>query len=337
MTGSTVLIAGVTRFVASSVAGRLMNDPHVARVIGVDAALPDAPTRARMSGAEFIRVDIRTPQIARVIEQNEVDTVVHASATSAPANSAGKTLTKEMNVLGTMQLLAACQRSPAVRRVVIRSTAAVYGGSPRDPAVFTEQMQARAIPNSGPGRDAIEIEGYVRAFARRRPDVRVAMPRFAEIIGPNVRTPLTRYFALSPAVPVLWGRDARLQLVHEQDAIEVLSTLAVNDWTGVVNVAGAGTLTVSQAIRRAGRIPVSMPGISLGLLGRGLRAARLGGFAPEQVTLLADGRSLDTTVLRRDLGIDLRYSTHEAFADFAAALANHPAAALRAAVLGRST
>ena len=164
------------------------------------------------------------------------------------------------------------------------------------------------------------MEEYLRGFIRRRPDVAVAAPRFAEIIGPTVRTPLTRYFALSPLVPVLVGRDARLQLVHEQDAVDLMMHLALGDYAGFVNVAGSGTMTVTQAIHRAGRLPLPMPARSLGLLGRSLRGLRLGGFSPEQVTLLASGRTLDTSRLRDDVGYVLRFSTEEAFADFAAGL-----------------
>ncbi len=60
---------------------------------------------------------------------------------------------KELNVIGTMQLLAACQKSETVERVVVKSTTAVYGASPRDPAVFTEDMAAKAVPRSGYGKD----------------------------------------------------------------------------------------------------------------------------------------------------------------------------------------
>lgn len=320
MTGATVLVTGVTRFLGSALAGRLHQHPDVHRVIGVDAALPDSRSRGRMDGAEFVRADIRSPLIARVIDAAGVDTVVHASASAAPSSAAARTLAKEINVIGTMQLLAACQRSGGVRNLVVRSTAAVYGGSPRDPAVFTEQTEPRAVPTSGPARDAVDIEGYLRGFARRRPDVRVAVPRFAEIIGPTVRTPLTRYFSLSPMVPVLFGRDARMQLVHEQDAVAVMMELALGDHAGIVNVAGEGTMTVVQAIRRAGRIPLPMLPGTLGLLGRGLRAARIGGFSPEQVALMSQGRTLDTTRLRDDLGMILRWSTEEAFGDFAGTL-----------------
>lgn len=332
MAGSVVLITGVTRFLGSALAGRLSAAAGVDRVIGVDAALPDGAARARMGTAEFVRADIRSPLIHRLIDKAGADTVVHASATATPPNSAARTLTKEMNVIGTMQLLAACQRAPQVRNLVVRSTAAVYGGSSRDPAVFGEKDEPRSVPSSGPARDAVDIEGYLRGFARRRPDVRVAVPRFSEIIGPIVRTPLTRYFSLSPFVPVLIGRDARMQFVHEQDAVQVMLRLALGDYAGTVNVAGAGAITLRQAIHRAGRIPLPMLPGTIGLLGRALRTARIGGFSPEQVALLAYGRVLDTTRLRTEVGIELTYSTAEAFADFVSTLSPAiPPSAVRSA------
>jgi UDP-glucose 4-epimerase len=273
-----------------------------------------------MGAADFARVDIRNPLVARVIEAAGVDTVVHASASSTPASSAARSMAKEMNVLGTMQLLAACQRSESVRNLIVRSTGAVYGASPRDPAIFTEAMSARSVPSSGPGRDAIDIEAYVRGFGRRRPDVRIAVPRLADVIGPTVVTPLTRYFALSPVVPMVLGRDARLQLVHEADAVGVLEHLAVEDFSGTVNVAGDGAITLAQAIHRAGRIPLPVPSLSLDGLSRVMRTIRIGGFSPGQVKLLSAGRVLDTTRLRERVGYLPRFTTIEAFDDFAASL-----------------
>ena len=76
MAGLIVLVTGVTRFIGSCLAGRLAEHPGVDRVIGVDAALPEPAARARMGGADFARVDIRNPLVARVIEAAGVDTVV---------------------------------------------------------------------------------------------------------------------------------------------------------------------------------------------------------------------------------------------------------------------
>ena len=92
--------------------------------------------------------------------------------------------------LGTMQLLAACQKAPSVRRMVLESTTAVYGASPLDPAMFDETMAPNDLPSGGYARDATEIEGYLRGFGRRRDDVSVTVLRFANLVGPRIDTVL---------------------------------------------------------------------------------------------------------------------------------------------------
>jgi len=323
MAGLTVLVTGVTRYLGSALAGRLAASPMVDRVIGVDAAMPEPDARGRMGDSEFVRADIRNPLISKVIEAAGVDTLVHASASSTPSGSAARSMAKEMNVLGTMQLLAACQRSASVKNLIVRSSAAVYGGSSRDPAVATEATMARSVPSTGLARDAIDIEGYVRGFGRRRPEVRVAVPRFCEIIGPTVRTPLTRYFSMAPFVPLSAGRDARLQLVHELDAVALLEHLVLGDFAGIVNVAGDGAMTVAQAIHRAGRLPLAIPAPALETFGRVLGALQIGGFvgfSAAQIRLLAAGRVMDTSRLRDQVGFVPQFSTLAAFDDFVARL-----------------
>ena len=145
-------------------------------------------------------------------------------------------------------------------------------------------------------------------------------PGFAEVIGPTVVTPLTRYFALSPAVPMVLGRDARLQLVHEMDAVRVLEHLALGDFSGTVNVAGDGAIMLAQAIHRAGRVPLPVPSLALDGLSRAVRTLRMGGFSPSQVKLLSAGRVLDTSRLRTQVGFVPQFTTIEAFDDFAASL-----------------
>ena len=71
----------------------------------------------RLGRTEFVRADIRNPLIGKVIAAASVDTVVHMNISSTPAGSGGRTPMKELNVIGTMQLLAACQAAPSVRRL----------------------------------------------------------------------------------------------------------------------------------------------------------------------------------------------------------------------------
>ena len=222
---------------------------------------------------------------------------------------------KEFNVIGSMQLFAACQHSPSVKRVVLKSSTAVYGASPRDPAVFAEDMAAKVLPRSGYGRDVVEVEGYLRGFARRRPDVAVTVLRFANFIGPRIDTVFTRYFAL-PVVPTVLGYDARVQLLHEEDGLAVLERATRENLPGVFSVAADGVLLLSQAIRRAGRLPLPVPTVAVGPLGRLLRSARLVDFSPEQMRLLNFGRVVDNTRLREQFGFTPRRTTTQAFDDY---------------------
>jgi UDP-glucose 4-epimerase len=321
---SVVLVTGVSRFLGGNLAARLAADPSVGRVLGVDTVPPARDLRSRMGRAEVVRADIRNPLIARVVARAEVDTVVHVPVPPEPSGRGGAAA-REANVLGTMQLVAAAQRAPSVRRFVLASTTAVYGAGPRDPALFDEAMTPNDQPSGGYARDAAEVEGYVRGLGRRRDDVAVTVLRLADVVGPRIDTALTRYFAL-PVVPTFLGYDARLQLLHEEDALAVLERAAAHDLPGVFNVAADGVLMLSQAIRRAGRVPLPVPEPAAGTVGRALAAARVAAFAPEPS--LAFGRVVDTTRLRHEFGFTPRWTTAQAFDDFVGGRALTP-------VLGR--
>jgi UDP-glucose 4-epimerase len=214
-----------------------------------------------------------------------------------------------------MQMLAACQKAPTVSKLVVRSTTAVYGSSPRDPAMFTEDIDAKGPPRGGYAKDAVEVEGYVRGFARRRPDVTVTMLRFANFLSPRIETPLTRYFEMA-MMPTVLGFDPRLQFLHVQDGLDVLQQASLEDHHGTFNVAGRGVLLLSQAIRRAGRVGVPVPQAAIGPLGALIRAAGASDFSPEQLNFLAHGRVVDIGKLERTFGWTPHYSTVEAFDDF---------------------
>jgi UDP-glucose 4-epimerase len=329
--GRVVLVTGVSRDVGSRFARRIAADARVDRVVGVDVVAPARNAGDDTDAFEFVRADIRNPVIATVIAGRGIDTVVHlsvrpggdgvrsgAAATPAPGSSA-----KEHNVIGTMQLLAACQRAGGLQRLVVRSAAAVYGSSGRDPAMFTEDMDARRLPRSGFAKDVREVEGYVRGFARRRPDVTVTMLRTAEAVGATVRSALTDYLRL-PVVPTVLGYDARLQVLHESDLLAVLHLATLDGVHGTFNVAGDGVLMLSQALRRLGRPSVAVPGFALQALATVSRQAHVQGVDGELAAFLSFGLGLDTTRMRTVLGFQPAHTTAEAFADLARSVVAAP-------------
>jgi UDP-glucose 4-epimerase len=310
-----VLVTGACRFLGGYLTARLAQNPLINHVIAVDAIAPSKNLLRRMGRAEFVRADIRNPFIAKVIRNGDVDTVVHAAAASYAPRSGGKAALKEINVMGAIQLFAACQKAPSVRRVILKSTSEVYGSNAHDPVLFTEDTSARRPPADGFARDSIDIEGYARGVGRRRPDVAVTILRLANMIGPAMDTALSRYLA-GPVVPTVIGHDARMQLLHEQDALGALERATVANKAGTFNIGAAGIIMMSQAIRRSGRIPLPVPRSALWAVDSLRRATRYTELDREQLDYLSYGRVMDTTRMRNDLGFSPKWTTVEAFDDY---------------------
>lgn len=315
--GRRVLLTGISGPLAGCLAQRLEDDESVTEIIAVDTDEP----RVDLRRTEFVRADLRNPLVSRIVETTGVDTVVHTATVAGPRAAGGRARMKEQNVIGAMQLLAAAQKQPRLRRLVVKSTTAVYGANKTDRAVFGEDAEIGGESPSGYTKDAVETEGYVRALARRRDDVEVTIFRFANLVGPTVRSPLTRYLSL-PVVPTVLGYDPRMQLCHEDDAVEVLYRATVADGTrhtGTYNVAGPGIVYLSQALRIAGRPSVPVLSLFADTLAGALRRTGRVDFSPDQLRFLLYGRVGDITRLREEFPYEPSRSTREALADFVAA------------------
>jgi UDP-glucose 4-epimerase len=310
-----VLVTGACRFLGGYLTARLAANPSIERVVAVDAIAPSKDMLRRMGRAEFVRADIRNPFIAKVIRNDNVDTVVHAAGASYAPQSGGRATLKEINVMGAMQLFAACQKAPSVRRVVLKSTSEVYGSNPFDPVMFTEAGSSRRPPREGFARDSIDIEGYARGLGRRRPDIAVTILRLANMIGPGMDTALSRYLA-GPLVPTVVGRDARLQLLHEQDALGALEHATMAGRSGTFNIGASGIIMMSQAIRRSGRIGVPLPTLGVRIVDSLSRATWGVELSREQIDYMSYGRVMDTTRMRTELGYQPKWTTMEAFDDY---------------------
>jgi UDP-glucose 4-epimerase len=314
MASRRVLITGISSFLGSALAQALEPSAEISYLAGVDVKEPSVDLKR----TEFIKADIRNPLIRRALVSSEIDTVVHTAIVSTPSGVGGRIAQKERNVIGTMQLLAACQRSERVKKLIVRSSTAVYGIEPGAPSLLTEDWSSRLQPERGYSSDIVEAETYARDFGRRRPDVDVTILRMTNIVGPRADTNMTQFFSL-PAIPTALGFDPRLQLLHEDDALETLRRAVLEEHPGVFNVAADGVIYLSQAIRLARRIPVPILLPVAQAVADMLRSTGLVDFSADQVNLVLHGRVVDNTRLKEAFGYEPQFSTLEAFQDFASA------------------
>ena len=306
-----VLITGVSRFLGLRLAKRLEAAPNIELLVGVD--VDDPPVS--IVGLDFVRADIRSPLIARVLEATGIDTIVHTNIAASPHRFGGRSQMKENNVIGTMQLLAAAQRAQRVEKVVVKSSTAVYGVAPGDPSTLSEDHAHRRVDLAGYAKDCADAETYARDFGRRRPDVDLTIFRFQNVIGPTVDTSLSSYLSL-PIVPTALGFDPRLQVLHETDAVEALYVALTRDVRGIYNIAADGVLYLSQTIRLLGRVqfPLVLPIAKTAA--RAFQRFRTFDFPIDQLNLILFGRVVTTKRARRDFAFDPVYTTRAAIEDF---------------------
>jgi UDP-glucose 4-epimerase len=313
-----VLITGVSSFWGGRLAQELEKDPDNETIIGVSPDDPACP----LERTEYVRVGTQHALLRRIVHAARIDTVVDTrlivDSTTAPARVA-----HEMNVLGTMNVLAACggPDSP-VTKVVFKSSAHYYGCERDDPSFFTEQMRRPHPPRTRIEADIVEADDAVQEFAARNARVSVTTLRFCNSLGPDVRTAHTALLSL-PAVPGILGFDPRYQFIHSDDMVGALRHAVLNDIPGIHNVAPDGVLALSEVASLLGKpyAPILPP---VGTrLATGL-TSRIGVRIPDEVRQqLRYGRGLDNRKIKQ-AGYRFQLTTRETVQAFAAALRLKP-------------
>jgi UDP-glucose 4-epimerase len=306
-----VLVTGLSSFWGGRLAQALERDPAVEVIVGVS---PEDPT-CELERTEYVRVGTQHALLRRIVEAAQIDTVVDSRLIVDSATASAREA-HEANVIGTMNILAACSGPDSpVRKFVFKSTAHYYGCEQDDPAFFTERMQRPHPPRTGLERDIVEAEKAVSSFAERNTRVTVTTLRFVNGLGPDLRTSHTALLSL-PVVPSILGFDPRYQFIHEDDIVGVLEHAVREDLPGIYNAAGDGVLVLSEVASLLGKplAPVLPP------WGTGLAFVplRLLGIhpPPEMVSQLRFGRGVDNRKLKA-AGAPLRHTSRETVQAFA--------------------
>lgn len=237
---TTLLLTGVASYWGARVAATLAQTKEEdVRLLGFDRK----PPSYEIPGLEFIRGNPNTPLTVDLLTAENVDTVLYFDP--APGQKAG-------------EFLAMCAAS-GVRRIVLKSSTAVYGAYPGRALYLSE---GHALDPKPPAslRSLVELESFVNGLPAQYPDLTVTVLRFAHILGPTAETPLAS-FLLNDRAPTLLGFNPLFQLIHEEDVVAALVHAALNDLPGVYNLAADDVLPLNKILALAGKLqlPVAHP------------------------------------------------------------------------------
>ena len=304
MAARRILITGVATHWGGALARALEADPEIEVIVGIDREDPVV----ELERTEFVRVGAQHQLLRRILRAARIDAVIDTRMI-VDATVAAPRAAHENNVIGTMELLAACSSTDVPPALVFKSSAHWYGVGQDDPAYFTEDMGRRTRPQTALERDIVEAEAAVAEYAERHPQTPVAVLRFVNVLGPGLRTSHSDLLGL-PAVPAILGFDPRYQFVHEDDVVGALEHALREGLHGTYNCAADGVLAWSEVAGLLGKLPAPI----LAPWGTGLSAAALRPLGiripPEMLRQLRFGRAVDNRALKAT-GHRLRYTTRE--------------------------
>ncbi|NVK81063.1 SDR family oxidoreductase [Streptomyces morookaense] len=257
-----VAVTGAARGVGALLTRRLAASEHVKHVVAIDER------RGDVTEAQWHVLDVRDPAIAEKLRG--ADVVVHlALDLDLESDAAARTA---YNVRGTQTVLTAAAAA-GVHRVVLCTSAMVYGAHPDNDVPLAEDAELRATAEATGVGDLLEIERLAKRAPRAHPGLNVTVLRPAVLVGGGTDTALTRYFE-SPRLLVVAGSRPTWQFCHVDDLVSALEFAALEKAEGELAVGCDGWLEQEEVEELTGIRRMELP--SAVALGAASRLHRLG-------------------------------------------------------------
>lgn len=267
-----VLVTGISGNLGRVVA-KLLH--RTERVAGIDRR----PFIGKPKDVEHFQIDLRKKKTDDVFRKLPIKAIVHMGIMHDPRMSAEDH--HSFNVLGTTRILD-CAAKFGVKKLVVLSSANVYGPSPDNSNFLSEEAPLMAASRFPSVRDLIEVDMLAHGFFWRQPSVETVVLRPVHIVGPTIKNAPSNYLRLKRPM-TLMGFDPMVQLIHMQDVGAALVEALKPGLKGVYNVTGPGEVPLSSCFKELGARPIPVPHpIARGLVSS-LFKYRLASYPPEEL------------------------------------------------------
>ena len=305
-----VAVTGAAGYVGSGLVKRLEADDQVEGILATDIRPPPEGYGQKVS---YLQQDITSP-IGDSLVERQIDTVVPLAYVMRPGRD-GEAV-RRTNVGGTESILKACADA-GVGRVVYLSSTSAYGAHPDNPTFLIEESPLRPVKGFQYAEDKAAAEALVREYSRGNTDVPTTILRCCPVMGPNADNYITQAF-LKPILVAVLGHDPQWQLIHEDDLADVLALCALGGAPGLYNVAGEGTVRLSEMVQLLGRRVLRLPAPVLNWATEATWRLRLQSESPASgLRYIQYPWTASTEKIKRELGVTFRHTSRAAWEAFA--------------------
>ena len=311
-----VAVTGAAGGMGRAVAAQVAASPGVRKTIALDQEPVDLPD------VTYRKADIRDPALAEQLA--DIDVIVHTDLdTSLDTEASARTA---WNVRGAQTVLTAAAAA-GVGRVVLVTSAMVYGALPDNPVPLPEDAPLRAIPDGSLVADYLEIEQLAERAPKAHPGLAVTVVRPAALAGPGVDTVFTRHFE-APRLLMVKDTEPCWQFCHVDDLASALVQAAIGEIDGQINVASDGWLSQQQVEELSGLRRMELPeALALGAAER-LHRLRLTPAPATDLQYVMHPWAVSTDRLKAT-GWEPGYTNTEAFQELLLEIHGHHAALAR--------
>lgn len=266
------MVTGISGNLGRVVAKLLHRDE---KVVGLDRR----PFVGRPKDVEHCQIDLRKKKTDEVFRKHKVKAILHMGIMHDPRMSAEDH--HSFNIIGTTRMLD-CAAKYGVKKLVVLSSASVYGPSPDNSNFLTEDAPLMAASRFPSMRDLIEVDMLAHGFFWRHPEIETVVLRPVHIVGPSIKNAPSNYLR-SRRPWMLSGFDPMVQLMHMEDAARAMVEALKPGRKGVYNVVGPGEVPLSACFKELGARPIRIPHpIARPLLSRLFRY-RMAEYPPEEL------------------------------------------------------
>lgn len=296
---SPVLVTGICGRLGRRLARRLHRERPV---IGIDRR----DFEGRPKDIAHFQIDIRRKKTQDIFRHEPIAAVVHLGIMHDPRVSQDEH--HSWNVAGFQRLLEYVAQY-SVPKLIVLSSANVYGPRPDNPQFLTEDAPLLGGAAFSEIRDLIEVDMLAQSFFWKHPDTETVILRPVHILGAVKNAP-SNYLRL-PVIPTLLGFDPMVQVVHQDDVVTAIERALRPGVRGIFNLAGPSPLPLSRLVDMTGRTRLSVPHFALRRVVQRLWRFRATSFpAPEldhirYVCMVDDRRARDL------MGYAPAYDVHE--------------------------
>ena len=233
-------ITGSSGYLGRLMVSSLEEESQVVQILGLD--LVDTPHCS--AKFKYLRMDTRSPQVAQVLKDHRIDTVLHMAWIFNPVHNS--TTTYDVDANGSKNVLESC-REAGVEHIVIPGSTTAYGAHPDNPDWLTEKSPTRGNKNFPYSRHKALVEEFCDGFEKDNPQIAMTRLRACIVLGKNVDN-FVKTILLMRGLKHAIVRNSypQMQFLHEDDTVSLLKLTILHRPRGVYNVTPDDTVALND-------------------------------------------------------------------------------------------